>query len=71
MRDEEDVAVVAEEASQLGLPARLRLAAVVIEDGAERTASGGREDEAVQLEPAAGEGNFFRLAGPGGRRYEE
>src|ERR1043166_1188613 len=52
MRDEEDVAVAAEEPPQLRLPAGPLLAAVVVEDGAEWSAAGGPVDESVKREPA-------------------
>src|SRR5580765_4367306 len=70
MGDEEDVAVIAEEAPELGLPARPLLAAVVVENGPERTAAAGSVDEPVKLQLAAGEGNFFRLRGGRGRGDE-
>ena len=67
---EEDVAVLAEKLPQLGFPARLLLAAVVIEDGAERAVARRLVDEPVELQLAAGKGNLFRLAGRGGRDCE-
>jgi len=63
MRDEEDIAVIAEKLPQLGLPARLLLAAVVIENGAEWTAPCGRVDEPAKLEFAAGKRDLLRLGG--------
>jgi hypothetical protein len=63
MRDEEDIAVVAEKLSQLGLPAGLLLAAVVIENGAEWTGSCRRVDEPAKLEFAAGKRDLLRLGG--------
>jgi len=67
MRDEEDVAALAEELSQLGLPAWLLLAPVVVKNRAEWTATRRGIDEPAKLEFAAGERDFLRLGG-GGRR---
>src|SRR5262245_26385807 len=70
MGHEKDVAVIAEKLSQLGLPAGFLLAAVVVENGAERPAPGRPVDEPAKLELAAGKGHLFRLGGEGGRREE-
>src|SRR6185436_9450996 len=70
MGDEENVAVIAEEPPQLGLPAGSLLAAVVVEDGAERAAARRLVDEPVKLELAARERNFFGLRGSRGRGNE-
>jgi hypothetical protein len=70
MGDEEDIAVLAEKASQLGLRAGLLLAAVVVENGAERTAPCRRVDKPAKLEFAAGERDLLRLGGDCGAGKE-
>jgi hypothetical protein len=73
MGDEEDIAVLAEKPSQLGLRAGPLFAAVVVENGRERTATCRRVDEPAKLEFAARERDLLRLGGDrrGGKQREQ